>query len=194
MEAVRQHPLAHGRAAREPNIDTDQIIPARFLTTTTRAGSGDALFADWRFDADGQPRAGFALNRPEAAGCADPGRRAQLRLRLLARARALGAASTTASARWSARRSPTSSAATRSRTACCRCGSTRRPTPGCSRIPAPSSRSISKSTCVTLPDGSAREVPARSVRAPLPAERRSTSSATCCRNRTRSRPANSPAP
>ncbi len=51
------------------NIDTDQIIPARFLTTTTREGLGRNLFADWRYDAQGKPRADFALNRPEAQGC-----------------------------------------------------------------------------------------------------------------------------
>jgi len=52
------------------NIDTDQIIPARFLTTTTRDGLGKALFADWRYDAQGRPRPDFVLNRPESAGCA----------------------------------------------------------------------------------------------------------------------------
>ena len=51
------------------NIDTDQIIPARFLTTTTREGLGQNLFADWRYDAQGRPRPEFALNRPEAQGC-----------------------------------------------------------------------------------------------------------------------------
>jgi 3-isopropylmalate/(R)-2-methylmalate dehydratase small subunit len=51
-------------------VDTDQIIPARFLTTTGREGLGRALFADWRFDAAGLPRPEFVLNRPEAAGCA----------------------------------------------------------------------------------------------------------------------------
>ena len=51
------------------NIDTDQIIPARFLRATTRQGFGPRLFADWRFDASGAPRPDFVLNRPEAAGC-----------------------------------------------------------------------------------------------------------------------------
>jgi 3-isopropylmalate/(R)-2-methylmalate dehydratase small subunit len=50
------------------NIDTDQIIPARYLKTTTRAGLGKSLFADWRYDPQGSPRADFILNRPEMAG------------------------------------------------------------------------------------------------------------------------------
>lgn len=52
------------------DVDTDQIIPARFLTTTRRDGFGDALFADWRFDGDGRPRPGFALNEPASRGAA----------------------------------------------------------------------------------------------------------------------------
>jgi 3-isopropylmalate/(R)-2-methylmalate dehydratase small subunit len=51
------------------NIDTDQIIPGRFLTTTTKLGLGKELFADWRYDANGAPRPEFILNRPEARGC-----------------------------------------------------------------------------------------------------------------------------
>jgi 3-isopropylmalate/(R)-2-methylmalate dehydratase small subunit len=51
------------------NIDTDQIIPARFLTTTTREGLGKCAFADWRYQADGQPRSDFLLNQPDAADC-----------------------------------------------------------------------------------------------------------------------------
>ena len=52
------------------DIDTDQIIPARFLTTTRSEGFSRALFADWRIDATGRPRPEFVLNRPETAGCA----------------------------------------------------------------------------------------------------------------------------
>ena len=53
----------------QANIDTDQIIPARFLTTTTKDGLGRELFADWRYWADGTPNPEFILNQPAAAGC-----------------------------------------------------------------------------------------------------------------------------
>lgn len=51
------------------NVDTDQIIPARFLTTTTKEGLGRQLFADWRYLTDGTPNPEFVLNRPAASGC-----------------------------------------------------------------------------------------------------------------------------
>jgi len=50
------------------NVDTDQIIPARFLKTTTKEGLGLQLFHDWRYGKDGAPKADFPLNRPEAKG------------------------------------------------------------------------------------------------------------------------------
>ncbi|MBQ8158760.1 MAG: 3-isopropylmalate dehydratase small subunit [Prevotella sp.] len=53
------------------NVDTDQIIPARFLKATTREESffGDNLFRDWRYDKDGQPIRDFVLNNPDYKGC-----------------------------------------------------------------------------------------------------------------------------
>lgn len=50
------------------NVDTDQIIPARFLKTTEKSGLADALFYDWRYDADGQPRPDFVINQPQMQG------------------------------------------------------------------------------------------------------------------------------
>ena len=50
------------------DIDTDQIIPARFLKTTDKKGMGDNLFADWRYNADGSPKADFVLNQPNSKG------------------------------------------------------------------------------------------------------------------------------
>jgi 3-isopropylmalate/(R)-2-methylmalate dehydratase small subunit len=46
------------------NVDTDQIIPARFLKATERVGFGDNLFRDWRYNTDGSPKADFVLNNP----------------------------------------------------------------------------------------------------------------------------------
>jgi 3-isopropylmalate/(R)-2-methylmalate dehydratase small subunit len=50
------------------NIDTDQIIPARFLKATTREGFGENLFRDWRYDDNGKPKADFVLNQPTYSG------------------------------------------------------------------------------------------------------------------------------
>jgi 3-isopropylmalate/(R)-2-methylmalate dehydratase small subunit len=51
------------------DVDTDQIIPARFLKVTNKAGLGDNLFSDWRYNADGSPKPDFVLNKPESQGC-----------------------------------------------------------------------------------------------------------------------------
>ncbi|HUI80085.1 MAG TPA: 3-isopropylmalate dehydratase small subunit [Bryobacteraceae bacterium] len=50
------------------NVDTDQIIPARFLKTISKEGLGDNLFCDWRYDAQGKPKPDFILNQPIAKG------------------------------------------------------------------------------------------------------------------------------
>ena len=50
------------------NIDTDQIIPARFLKATTREGFGENLFRDWRYEKDGTPKAEFVMNSPTYKG------------------------------------------------------------------------------------------------------------------------------
>ena len=50
------------------NVDTDQIIPARFLKATNKEGFGDNLFADWRYNKDGSPKADFVLNNPTYKG------------------------------------------------------------------------------------------------------------------------------
>lgn len=64
MEPIKQFT---GKVAALPinDIDTDQIIPARFLKTTDKDGLGQNLFADWRYEADGTPRADFVLNQPQ---------------------------------------------------------------------------------------------------------------------------------
>jgi 3-isopropylmalate/(R)-2-methylmalate dehydratase small subunit len=71
------------------NIDTDQIIPARFLTATSKAGFGKHLFADWRYDAAGDPKPDFVLNKPENQGA-----------RILVAGRNLGCGSSREHAPW----------------------------------------------------------------------------------------------
>ncbi len=58
----------HVIALPNQNIDTDQIIPARFLKGIDKEGMGKNLFADWRYDSTGQPRSDFVLNQPPARG------------------------------------------------------------------------------------------------------------------------------
>ncbi len=53
---------------RAENVDTDQIIPARYLTAVTKAGMGDGLFAAWRYETDGSPKPDFVLNVPDYQG------------------------------------------------------------------------------------------------------------------------------
>lgn len=53
---------------RAENVDTDQIIPARFLTAVTKEGMGDGLFYAWRYERDGTPKPDFVLNQPQYAG------------------------------------------------------------------------------------------------------------------------------
>ena len=51
------------------NVDTDQIIPARFLKATDKEGFGENLFRDWRYNKDGSPKKDFVLNDPTYSGC-----------------------------------------------------------------------------------------------------------------------------
>ncbi len=60
--------VSHAVLLPEDDVDTDQIIPARFLKVVDKRGLGEALFADWRYRRDGTPDPEFALNRPQAQG------------------------------------------------------------------------------------------------------------------------------
>ena len=68
MDAIQQL-SSHTVVLPMVDIDTDQIIPARFLTTTSKTGLGRHLFADWRFNADGSEKPDFVLNSPGSANC-----------------------------------------------------------------------------------------------------------------------------
>ena len=74
------------------NIDTDMIIPKQYLKTIKRTGLGSALFSEMRYNEDGSENPDFVLNKPAYRQAPDHRRRRQFRLRLVARARALGAA------------------------------------------------------------------------------------------------------
>lgn len=65
MEALKRL-VASTLVIDQTDVDTDQIIPARYLTTTEREGLGQFAFADWRFDAEGNPRQDCVLNTPQA--------------------------------------------------------------------------------------------------------------------------------
>ena len=95
------------------------IIPKQFLKTIERTGLGKRLFYEMRYDEDGKEIPDFVLNKPAYRKAQDPGHRRELRLRLLARARAVGVARFRLPLRHRARRSPTSSTTTASRTASC---------------------------------------------------------------------------
>ena len=178
--------LAHRRAAAHRHRHRPDH-PRALPDDDDEGASASTLFADWRYDADGAPKPDFALNRPESRRLRDPGRGRQLRLRLLARARALGAARLRhprGDQHLDRRHLPQQRAEERPAA-----GRGRRDDPraGCWRIPASKSRSTSKARRSTLPDGTARRVSDRPVRAPLPAERHRRAGLPAAARTTRSR-------
>ena len=68
MSKIFQHLVSPAVPVPIENIDTDQIIPARFLKATTREGFGENLFRDWRYESDNTPKADFVLNNPIYSG------------------------------------------------------------------------------------------------------------------------------
>ena len=168
MPAVR---LIRSRTVALPatNVDTDQIIPARFLTSTSKAGFGKHLFADWRYDADGNPKAGLRVESPRSerrrassspAATSAAARHANTRP---------GRCRISASRPSSAPSSRTSSAPTASRTACCRWSSTRNP---CLAAGEPGRRNLDRrrNHHAHAARRHAGQISARRIRAFLPAE------------------------
>ena len=102
------------------NVDTDAIIPKQYLKTIKRTGLGKGLFAEMRYKDDGSDEPGIRAEQARLQERQDHRRRRQFRLRLLARARALGAHGLRHHPASSPRASPTSSTTTASRTASCR--------------------------------------------------------------------------
>ena len=105
MQAVREI-VARAVPLDRANVDTDQIIPSDWLKRVERTGFGAGLFSEWRESSD------FVLNQEQYEGAHDPGGGAQLRVRLVTRARAVGARGLRLPRRASRRASPTSSATT----------------------------------------------------------------------------------
>ena len=152
------------------NVDTDQIIPARFLTTTTKEGLGKQLFADWRYRADGTPNPDFVLNRAGGARLPGAGGRPQLRLRLLARACALGASRLRHSRRHQHRdRRYLSQQFLEERSAADHGGRGHRGL--AARTPGRRGRHRSRDRAADAADRRRSRLPNRGLRAPLPAER-----------------------
>ena len=89
MEPYKKHESIAALMNRS-NVDTDQIIPKQFLKKVERSGFGQHLFHDWRFNDDGSDNPEFELNKPAFKGATYSGGRRQLRLRLIARTRAVG--------------------------------------------------------------------------------------------------------
>jgi 3-isopropylmalate dehydratase small subunit len=152
-------------------VDTDQIIPARFLTTTTKEGLGKQLFADWRYLADGSPNPDFALNRPEAAGC-----------QVLVAGRNFGCGSSREHAPWALMDYGIRAVISTEIADIFRGNSLKNgllpitvdestATPGCSRIPAPRSTIDLETSRLTLAHRRLDHVSHRGLRSPLPAER-----------------------